>query len=79
MTKFQYEWHTIDIRFGVGTITCEYKGKNKDVVIKHIKREYEKSNSVENMSKPIAIRKQPMIEIFWNTLKLDRVGYKREF
>ena len=76
---FQYEWWTVDVLLGVGRMTAEFKARDKKHVIKQIKREVEKSNSPENLAKPWYEMEQPIKEVYWETLKLDRVGYQREF
>ncbi len=38
MANFNYEWWTISIKERTGTYTWELKGKNKDNVIKQIKK-----------------------------------------
>lgn len=79
--SFQYEWWTVDIRLGVGRITAEFKARDKEHVIKQIEREVKKTNSPENLAKPWYDRtwRQPIKEVYWETLKLDRVGYERRF
>ena len=44
MTKFHYEWWTVEIKFHTGVLVCEYKGKCKESVIRQIKRDFEESN-----------------------------------
>ena len=79
--SFQYEWWTVDILLGVGQVTAEFKARSKEHVIKQIKREVEKTNSPENLAKPWYDRtwRQPIKEVYWETLTLDRVGYQRKF
>lgn len=63
MASFNYEWWTISIKCWTGTYTYEFKAKNKENVIRQIKREAKDDPSI--------------VEIYWDTLKLDRVGYQR--
>ena len=78
MTKnFEYEWWTVSIRFPTGTITCEYKGKSKEHIIKQINREITQSNSPENLSRKWndPKRKDQILEVHWDTLKFNRSRY----
>lgn len=63
MGAFEYEWYTVQIRFRVGVITCEYKAKSKENAIRQIKKEVQKDDLI--------------VEVLWETLKLDRKGYQR--
>lgn len=56
MTKFHYEWWTVEIKFHTGVLVCEYKGKCKESVIRQIKRDFEESNS----------EKISIVSIGWN-------------
>lgn len=78
MTKFHYEWWTVEIKFHTGVLVCEYKGKCKESVIRQIKRDFEESNSEKNLNcKYWWEQKDQMLEVYWDTLKLDRIGFKR--
>ncbi len=77
MKAFNYEWWTVSIRFTTGTVTCEFKGKNKENVIRQIKRSFKASNSPENLNAHWWEYQNQMIEVYWDTLKLDRIGYQR--
>ena len=77
MATFHYEWWTVDILLDVGLTTCEFKGKSKETVIRKIKREFKASNTPENLNAKWWERKNQMIEVYWDTLKLDRIGYQR--
>ena len=77
MANFQYEWWTVDIRYHTGIYHCEFKGKNKDNIIKQIEKEIKYTNSNENLSKPWFLQENRIIEVYWDTLKLDRKGYQR--
>lgn len=76
MGAFEYEWWTVDVKTEGGTITYEFKGKNRENVIKQINKEVKKSNDPDL---PWWERGARIIEVFWNTLTLDRVGYQRKF
>ena len=75
--KWHYEWWTIDIRYDAGVMTTEFKGKSKENVIRAIKKMVKDSNSEENLNAPWWYRQNRVIEVYWDTLKLDRVGYQR--
>lgn len=77
MKTFNYEWWTVTIRFDCGTMDCEYKGKNKENIIRRIKKDFEYTNSKENLNAPWYKRKSQILEIYWETLRLDRIGYQR--
>ena len=79
--NFQYQWWTVDVLLDVGRITAEFKARDKEHVIRQILREVEKTNSPENIAKPWYDKtwKQPIKNVYWETLKLDRIGYQREF
>ena len=79
MSKFHYEWWTVNIKYPTGTRCREYKGKNKDGVIKQIKKEIKYTNSPENLNKPILFQDARIVSVDWDTLKLDRIGYQRKF
>lgn len=74
MARFQYEWWMVDIRYGTGVVGCIFKGKNKESVIKQIEREVKRTNNLS--SDPWGDR---IIEVYWDTMKLDRKGYNRLF
>lgn len=63
MPKFNYEWWTVTIKCRTGVLTWEFKGKNKESVIRQIKK--------------IAKSDDSILEIYWDTLLLDRIGYQR--
>lgn len=79
MGNFQYEYYLIDIRYDIGKMTTEFKGKSKEHVIKQIQKEFNFTNSEKNLSQPCWKRQNQMKEIFWDTLRLDRTGYSRRF
>jgi hypothetical protein len=71
MKKFNFEWWTVKIRFTNGTVTCEYKAKNKENAIRQIKKDVKDTNSGKKGFCP------HIIEVYWETLELDRIGYQR--
>lgn len=79
MNKFQYEWYTIKIKDQSGTLNYEFKGKSKESVIKQIKKMVEYTNSEENAKLDIWHRQPKILEVYWETLTLDRKGYQRKF
>lgn len=79
MESFQYEWWTVEIKYQSGTYVIEFKGKSKENVIKQIEKEVKESNSQKNLEKDFWHRKQRILEVYWDTLQLDRKGYQRKF
>ena len=71
MKTFNYEWWIVSIRFTNGTVYCEFKGKNKENIIRQIKKEVKEINSGQRGYQP------QIIEVYWETLRLDRIGYQR--
>ena len=69
MASFNYEWWTVEITDQVGTLTWEFKGKSKDSVIKQINKEIEESK--------YDCRRPEILNVNWDSLKLDRIGYQR--
>lgn len=65
MANFQYEWWVVDIRYRAGICSVEFKGKDRDSVIRQIKKE-EASDDL-------------IVEVLWDTLQMDRKGYQRRF
>ena len=76
MASFNYEWWNVKIRFTNGTFTYEVKAKSKEHAIRQIEKDFKFTNSEKNLSKPFWERQAPMVEVFWDTLELDRVGYQ---
>lgn len=79
MKTFEYEWWTVKIKIPVGIHTWEFQGKSKAHVIKQIEKairqgEKDKANNVSDLN-----RAPEIIEVYWDTLTLDRKGYKRRF
>ena len=63
MKTFNYEWWTVEVRFPCGTMTCEYKGKSKESVIRQIKKDFKDTNSQENLNAPWWEYRNQMVEI----------------
>lgn len=63
MPNFNYEWWSIKIKCRTGVYTWEFKGKNKENVAKQIRKCEKTDDSI--------------LEIYWDTLTLDRIGYQR--
>lgn len=70
MVAFHYEWWTVKVKESIGTTTWELKAKNKENIIRQIKKEVERMNNSK-------IPCPKVIEVYWDTLQLDRVGYQR--
>lgn len=77
MADFHYEWWTVEITTTCGIYTWEFKGKSKEHVIKQIEKEVSYSKSEMNLAKDIWHRQPEILEVHWNTLVLDRIGYQR--
>lgn len=76
-SSFQYEWWTVEMLIqGHGRMTAEYKGKNKESIIKQIRKEVAFTNSEKNLTADVWHRQNRIQEVFWDTLKLDRIGYQ---
>ena len=75
--SFQYEWWTIQMTVeGHGVMTSEYKGKSREHVIKQIEKDVAFTNSERNLTAEWWKRQNRILDVFWNTLTLDRVGYQ---
>lgn len=77
MAAFHYEYWTVQIKQPTGTYILEIKGKSKENVIKQINKEVAEANSEENQKRDYWHRKQKILEVYWDTLTLDRIGYQR--
>jgi len=77
MAQYHYEWWTVDIRDEAGTCTWEFKGRNRETIVRQINKEVADTNSDKNAARSVWERKPRILEVNWNTLKLDRVGYQR--
>jgi hypothetical protein len=69
MTKYHYEWWTVQVQETTGLTTWELKGRDQEHVVKQIKKQAKEQNDNPYCGN--------VIEVYWNTLKLDRVGYQR--
>lgn len=79
MGEFKFEWWTIDIRDECGRMGWEFKGKDRDHVIKQIEKEIKSTNSKRNASSDVFHRRPKILEVYWDTLQLNRIGYTRKF
>lgn len=79
MATFHYEWWTVDVTEPAGRVTLEFKARSKAHAIRQIEKEVAISNSNENASRPWWDRMNPILEVYWDTLTLDRTGYQRRF
>lgn len=76
--SFQYEWWTVQMTVeGHGVMTAEYKGKSRDHVVRQIERDVAFTNSEKNLTADVWHRQNRILDVFWGTLELDRVGYQR--
>ena len=62
MTQFHYEWWIVKITYMTGTFWFECKAKSKEGAIKQIRQE---------------AKKNTVVDVDWNSLTLDRIGYQR--
>lgn len=79
MAQFQYEWWTVEITDESGTNVWEFQGKSKESVIRQIEKEVRDSNSEENGKKSFWNRKPRILNVNWDSMKLDRKGYRRQY
>lgn len=78
MTNYHYGWWTVDVVETTGRITWEIKGKTKESVIRQIKAQVRKQNKkAEDETLHVLFRPGKVLEVLWDTLELDRVGYQR--
>lgn len=77
MAQFHYEWYTVDVLTTAGKIGFEIKARSKENAIKQIEKEVAYTNSEKNLSQPWFKLKAPIMEVYWDTLTLDRIGYER--
>lgn len=76
--SFNYEWYTVDVLESSGRITWEIKAKDKDRAIRQINKMAEKQNKRANdTSLPWWEQGAFVKEIYWDTIRLDRVGHNR--
>lgn len=74
---FQYEFWTVEILYDVGRMLVQYKAKDKEHAIRQIKKEIKDTNSEKNLSAPWYKRRNRVVDVAWETLTLDHVGYIR--
>lgn len=79
MGQFQYEWWTVSIKDQTGTNVWEFKAKSKDHAVKQIQWMVKYSNSEANLNQDCWHRRPRIVEVYWETLALDRKGYQRQF
>ena len=79
MASFHYEWWTVEITDQAGTLVWEFKGKSKESVIRQINKEVQDTNSEENQQRDMLHRRARILNVNWDSLKLDRTGYQRLF
>lgn len=79
MGLYQYEWWDVVITDETGTMTWEFKGKDKEHVIVQINKAIKDTNSDENQARDIWHRRARILKVQWETLTLDRKGYQRRF
>jgi len=77
MSNFNYQWWTVRVKLHTGEYTAEVKAKSREHAIRQIEREVKETNSEKNLSKPLWERKNPILDVYWDTLTLDRTGYQR--
>lgn len=78
MASFNYEWYTVDVLEATGRCTWEVKAKNAENAAKQIRKEAEiKTKAAHDETLPWWKRGGEVIEIYWDTMKLDRIGYQR--
>lgn len=77
MGKFQYIYFLVDVAEPCGRITYEIKAKSEENAIKQINKMVSESNSAENLKLSWFERKAPILNVYWDTLRVDRVGYER--
>ena len=73
-----YTWYNVDVIEQTGTVTWEIKAIGADHARRRIKdRVREQNLRAEDTSLPIAFRGGRVIEVLWNTFRVDRIGYQR--
>lgn len=76
--SFNYEWYTVDILESVGRTTLEVKATNRGAARRQIQKIVDKQNKdANNKDLPFWKRGASVKEIYWETMKLDRVGHNR--
>lgn len=74
--SFEYEWWTVDLQLGIGRITTQFKGRDKDHVIRQINNYVKRTNSPENLADPWHKKGNPVKSVYWETLMFDRKGFQ---
>lgn len=77
MSNFRYEWWTVRVHEPTGWCTWELKGKSRDHVIRQITKCVKEGNSDKNKLRPFYERQPTILEVDWESLTLDRIGYQR--
>lgn len=72
--SFEYEWWTVEVREATGKITWEVKAKNRSNAEKQIVKWAKEHDEEVNRVRP-----DFKTTIYWDTMVLDRKGYKRLF
>lgn len=72
MVTYQYEWYTVDVQEATGRITWEIKARSRENAIKAINRQVKKYNRTIQNCRP-----DYTATVYWETMKLDRVGHNR--
>ena len=72
--SFEYEWWTVEVREATGKITWEVKAKNRSNAEKQIVKWAKEHDDEVNRVRP-----DFKTTIYWDTMVLDRKGYKRLF
>ena len=74
---YHFEWWNVVCKYDTGTCTLEIKARDEQGAITQIKKLQAYSLSDENMARSFWVRQQPIREVYWDTLRLDRVGHQR--
>ena len=78
MSEKHFEWWLVDVLETSGKITWEIKCKSEEHAKKQIIARVKKQNKIaDDTTAPVWKRSGKVIEVFWNTLKIDRIGYQR--
>ena len=78
MSEFNYEFYTIEVLEATGRCTWEIKAKNAENAAKQIRKAVERTNkTAHDKSLPWLERGVEVLEVYWDTMKLDRIGYQR--
>ena len=72
--NFEYEWWTVEVQEATGKITWEVKAKNRSNAEKQIVKWAKEHEDEVNRVRP-----NFKTTIYWDTMVLDRKGYKRLF